>query len=356
MNKFVKTVLIIAGICILIGVVLFICSYKFGNPEIFDDLKNEISEKYNVDVDISPSGISVSKKDGVISNVPGAANIYTVTDNINKIEINWVSGDILIQRGGDKITVEESREDGLELSEGQKMRIVSAGGELKINFDSNNIINIGTGYKKALIVTVPEKIEIDTLYVSSVSADANINGFALTEFESETTSGNVALEDITAKEASFEGTSGDLFVSGCTFDEFESETTSGNVVLEDTSAKEASFDGTSGDIFVSCCSFDEFELDSTSGNLRIDLTGITKEFKAESVSGDLRAVLTSTPHEIEIESTSGEISLGLPANDEVRFDVDSVSGDKKIEHDNIIKAVNVCKISTISGDIEVYGV
>lgn len=318
MNRFIKIVLIIAGICILLGVILSVGAYKFGSDEMIDNIKNAINEKYNVDVDISPSGISFHKKDGVTSNIPGAANVYTVTDNINKIEVNWISGDILIQRGGDKITVEEAREDGLELKENQKMRISSAGGELKIDFNAKNIINIGVSYGKALIVTVPKEIEIDSLYVSSVSADAYIYGFALTEFEANTTSGYIELED--------------------------------------TSAKEASFDGTSGDIFVFCCSFDEFELDSTSGSVKIDSTGITNKFKTDSVSGDLRAVLTNTPHEIEIESTSGEISLGLPANDEVYFDIDSVSGDKKIEHDNIIKAANVCKIQTISGDIEVYGV
>ncbi len=317
MTRFIKITLIVAGALILLGAIASVAAYRLGGYKLFDDIENAVEEKYDVDVDIGLSGISVIKNR--FGDIPASeSDIYTVSDKIDKIEIDWGSGDIKVLRGGDEITVEEYRPDGKAIENSDKLQLRQNGGELEIAFGKTALhLDFTINHSKNLVVTIPADMDIKDIFVDSVSADIHISGFALSELSGDTTSGNIEISDVSA-------------------------------------SSEARFETVSGKINIDKCFFAEADFETTSGSVKITDSDISECLDIETTSGDIGVELTSAPVNIHIESISGDVEIGLPENAEFSFDIDSVSGDTDIDHDNIRKAVNVCKINTVSGDISIH--
>lgn len=214
------------------------------------------------------AGTVSDEGDGTVT-ISGDSQNYTagggnVSAAIDKIEIEWVSGEVNISSGNvQEISFYE--ESSKEQDENHSLHYTIDGGTLKIKYSKpGKTIHISDGDKK-LFVTVPEKINLKELDIENVSSEVKVDfSGLLREFSVETVSGNVtAVLDNAADEVSidsvsadvklripdvgfsmeFEGVSGDFssdfdveirgdfFIHGSGEKSFEADTVSGNVAV-----------------------------------------------------------------------------------------------------------------------------
>lgn len=147
-----------------------------------------------------------------------------------------------------------------------------------------------------------------------------------------TASGDISFRAEVQGKMSLETTSGDIYVEGSSQApayECILSSTSGSVVLKGQSAAALIVNTVSGDILLENCDFDVLTANAVSG-----------EIELENVDTD----------ECYLGTTSGDISAGL--RKAMDFYCSSTSGE--IETPPSVTGGGLCKITTTSGDIEVW--
>lgn len=222
---------------------------------------------------------------------------------VNDIEIQWVSGSITVQPG-DVQNIQFSENSGL--SSDDQMVWSHSGDRLIIQFckPQFNITmfgNISTPAKD-LVITVPRDWFCDELEIDSVSAQINVS-------------------HLSAREADLVNVSGLCKLQDCSITDFNAETISGNVVFN----------------------------------------GQTTTMEINSVSADCTAKLESIPSNVDLESVSGDLTLTLPTECGFTMELDSVSGElisefaTTVKSDRYISGDGSCEITadTVSGDVRI---
>lgn len=176
------------------------------------------------------------------------------SENIDRISIEWVSGDIdIVPYDGDNIVMEETA--GKEITNKNCLRYKVKDGELSIDYTAGKSVvtlgGTGNDMNKNLMVKVPKHLadRLDSLSIDSVSSDITADGFAIDSMYAAIASGNIRLSDMKVK---------------C----FETDMISGNLEAAFAECpRELDIDSTSGDSIV-CLPEDSgftLEFDSATG-------------------------------------------------------------------------------------------
>ena len=311
MTKVTKIVLIIAAVCIVLSVLLFSAAVFLGGG----DLKNGIeTEVFGVNVHMGTDGIYTGNYGNAVT--VNSESVAEIREEIDAIEINWTSGSVNFEFGGENITVCESSTD--EIDPKDCMICTVENGTLRVRYreDRVEIMDIGAMQAKNLTVTIPENLvpDIKNIRVSTTSADVTLGGFKPDSLKIYSTSGCSFVTDITAGTFIFESTSGDLTLENGSFGNLSAATTSGCVMLKETTSDRAGFDVISGDVTAENCTFGKVEAESTSGSFYMSLNSVPTEFDADTTSGDVEIYLPENAEfNLEFDPTSGDLELEFAA-------------------------------------------
>lgn len=153
--------------------------------------------------------------------------------------------------------------------------------------------------------------------------------------------------------------SGDILVEGLHLRELTLENISGDLILESGSSEEVDFDVVSGQ-FISYGEVGSLSGNSISG--KITANDVRNSADVESVSGSIQLTLSETIKGVEVESISGAVDLIFQGQEDLSYDLESVSGSITVETgEGINKGSRSLKrnvnnspsvdVSTVSGSI-----
>ena len=236
------------------------------------------------------------------------ANEYAfLPDQVQDVEIEWVSGSITIEAADtDQILIYET-----EPSE-SKYRMVCKhrNGKLSIEYseNENHLISIGnaSNFEKDLTVRIPRDWNCRSLEISAASANVEANGLTAEEVEIESASGTCDFRDSVVGNLSVETASGDIRYTG-TLHTLDCDAASANIlaVLNNT-PKRIKMDTMSGKVDVTLPEDTGFTL--TMDGLSTDFTSDfeTLEKNGEYICGDgrCRIVLNSLSGDVFIRKVS----------------------------------------------------
>lgn len=237
----------------------------------------------------------------VVSQQSGAIELEP--DQIQNIEIEWVSGDIDIRAGNtDKIRFYEENTSDSKYPMVYKI----SGKTLKIQFSQEEIhfgfgTTINGDIHKDLTIEVPADWICDNLELDVASA-------------------NLTVSDLVIREVDFDGASGTCDFHSCQVGNLDMDTASGDVTF--------------------------------SGSLN------TLDFDAASAS--FTAVLYGVPRSIDMDSMSGDLDITLPADAGFTLSMDAMSSDFRSEFEYsqnrngyYVSGDGACRIDVdaMSGDV-----
>lgn len=226
---------------------------------------------------------------------------YEITESIDSIDLEWVSGAVEICAAeGDAVVLIERSDDGIYDNEALGWRVADR--ELKIRWNSGSIVGSALQGGKELTLCLPAAAW-DELSLDTVSADLTVrDAFACRALSLGTTSAKITAAGLTADELEITSVSGAVEVSGA-FREIDAETVSGDVTLGLTAAPlKADLNSVSGDqtlIVPESCGF-ALHFDSVSGELDSALALTMQNGSYRFGDGAAR---------IEVESVSGDLVL-----------------------------------------------
>ena len=221
---------------------------------------------------------------------------------ISELEIEWVTGKILIQpTDTDQITI---KEDGVSDPK-YAMVLRKRDDTLKIQFCEDNIDGIGITFNtpnitKDLTILVPKDWTLDSLEIDCASATVEVN-------------------DMTIREVDFDGASG-----AC---EFEN------------------------------CTVEEMDIDTASGDIKF--VGSLGMLDCDAASASVYAVLANTPRRLDLDSMSGDLEILLPNDAGFTLSLSAMRSDFTSDFETTLKNGNyVCgdgscriNVDALSGDV-----
>ena len=247
---------------------------------------------------------SLNAADTQLSTVSGAVQI--AVSDIRKIEVDWLSGSVTVQRAdGDSIEFFEDYQG----DEKYRLRYSVENGTLHIQVcQSGTVLNIP---KKALTLSLP-----DELYQ---------------ELKLSVGSAKLTISDVRA-------------------DDLELDSISGDIELARVEASELKIDTTSGSVCGQSLTASELELDSVSGDA--ELEGAFDSVDANTTSGSVTLTSSSLPRKIDADTVTGDVTLTLPKDSAFRYEFDTISGKLKSSlPDAVTGSGATVEIDTTSGDL-----
>ena len=256
---------------------------------------------------ITGCGINTIFYDNADEYVKGAG---VISEEITELEIEWIAGNVEVKfHDADNVVIEE---DGVDVASCPLYHRFKDG-KLSIKYGKSGT-RLNTHFGKELTVRLPRTTLLDSLKISSASADLAITETASRNAEISSASGAVTLNNSSVD--------GKLNVS----------TASGRIMLNDTRVGgKLGASTASGDISVKLMgTCNTIELESTSGRINTTLED-TRDVSVSTVSGLVILRAYVLPNTIEAESVSGGVSVYLPEGEPFSFEADSVSGSVNCE-------------------------
>ena len=215
-------------------------------------------------------------------------------DNIKKIKIDWVAGNVNLRVGsGDEIVFSET--SYRTLTDQQKMRYtVSDSGVLQISF-CDNLDNIFNWF------SVDANMPAKTL---TMEVPASLIGL-LADVEVDSVSANIDLLGVYGAKTELSSVSGEIRCADVSADELDLSSTSGAIVCEN-------------------CAAGSLDIENVSGSIRVE--GEYARIDAETVSGSIALSLATVPDKIDVDGVSGSITVSLPETANFTAKLDTVSG------------------------------
>ncbi len=143
----------------------------------------------------------------------------------------------------------------------------------------------------------------------------------------------------------------------------EVSTVSGDVNLQFASFEKLSVNTVSGDVTTKNVTVDRSSMGSTSGN--IDLRGYSGKLNAQTISGDVDVEYSKITEGATINTTSGSVNVLVPKVESFGINLSSISGDVESDHALVVQKMSekkiiagtdnyehVIDVSTVSGDID----
>ncbi|MCR5501782.1 MAG: DUF4097 domain-containing protein [Lachnospiraceae bacterium] len=262
-----------------------------------------------------------------------------ITDRIEKIDINYMSGDVkLTGSTSDQVTI---RETSLrQLDEKQKVHTWVDGSTLYVRYCASAKNLDLFDLKKNLEITVPSSVRLSDLKTDMSSGDIAFYGIETGNFDVSASSGNVAA-DIAS-------------------DSVNIGTNSGNIELTlEKDCGTVSLSASSGDILAAVKNADKMDASASSGSINIRAESI-RDLKTNNSSGDQNLYFEREPEAADISASSGDVTCNLPGDADLAATLEVSSG--KVTYDLPLSKsgddIYVCgngtnrlKIQTSSGDI-----
>lgn len=220
---------------------------------------------------------------------------------IRELEINWVSGNILIQTAD--VAEIQITESGVANADCE-MQVQTKGEKLSIAFSKGTEKFLGFGLhgelSKDLTITVPQNWECQDLEIDVASAKVDVQNLTVWDLE-------------------FNGASGECNFTDCTVDSLDVNTASGDVYF----------------------------------------TGRLRDFDCEAASASVYAKLSNVPEEMDLETMSGLMDITLPEDAGFTVSMESMKASFTSEFDTTTQGNRYvcgngqCKISveSMSGEV-----
>lgn len=232
------------------------------------------------------------------------------------------------------------------------------GGTLKIIEKDNRkwyqIFDINFGIQDMpLIVEIPED-RWEEININTSSGDILIDEINCQELKTETSSGEIKANNLTAKkEASFDTSSGDIDLSEILSESISIDTSSGETHISDISnssniniesssgdisiknsvlANQLAINTSSGETELSNISANNMNIESSSGDIEFSRADAS-DYKVDTSSGDVFGTIKGDNNTVSFitETSSGDVSIPNPSKGEKAFSASTLSGDIEIE-------------------------
>jgi lia operon protein LiaG len=252
-------------------------------------------------------------------------NSVAVSDGVDQIEIDVDSSNTVI--------IPENRDDVKATLDGKgKLKVSARGDEVKVEVKRKWFEWMSFNHKSDLVVYIPEKFDRE-IEINIGSGNLELKGesssepIVLERLETDMSSGNLELANITAAQFVHNGSSGTLSADSLTTEDGEVDISSGDVTLSDYS-----------------------------GPLKGDLSSGRMDVGLKELNGDIRFDLSSGQVDLDLpddaeftlkgEASSGNISCDFPLSDQTvdDGDISGTHGSGKYQVD----------VSVSSGDVRVY--
>lgn len=306
MNKVTKVLLITAGSCIVVGLLLGTVAYGAAKKNGFEAFKTT-REKVTTDITDSFSNIEVLEvSDDIVIRPSEDGNVKIIT---------WESEDQYhdIKVDDDTLKIEFKEKAGLHF------------GDFEFDTNSSNdpeygmtIIYLPEGEYEDISITatsseiaVPENYTFNDVTVTSVSGNISCSAVATGLVKMNSTSGEISDLNIDGISANIDTVSGNIGMTSCDVTgSIEINTTSGDINLTDISTSSASINVVSGDITLNNFESGLTDIDSTSGDVTGSLTGSYK-ISTDTVSGDINVTCNNNTDgaPFNVDTVSGDITL-----------------------------------------------
>ena len=231
--------------------------------------------------------------------------------DVSSIKIAWIAGHVTVRpHDADIILIKELAQRELNEDETLSWRV------------SDGNLVIGFLEKSAFRFRMPSKrLEV---YIPSDMGDR------LGILEITSTSGGIAVSDISPKVFQSEMTSGNINITRVQSESITIRTTSGRIDVEESKSRTVDSRATSGRQRVSGA-FGDVHLSGTSGSITLENESVASTVKTSLTSGTQN--LSGSFSGVEVKSTSGSISISSAAVPE-DLSVSNTSGSVKIEIPN----------------------
>ena len=326
MNKGSRTTLLVAVLCILVGIAIIAVAIAL-TPGGFGKIWSDALDKDNWG-SLSNIGVEIPGGSKNWKNAYSPDGKYTVTESVSGIDIDWLAGKVTVKPySGNDIVFSETAEK--EITEDTALGWGIKDGVLNIQYLKKNSASLGSGDPvKTLEVLVPQKLaeNLRALDVDAASGDIYVSDMKVEKLDSDAASGNISLTNIAAKDLDVDTASGDVFLSGVTVDgTIEIDTASGDAEVSG-SADKVDIDTSSGSVKAPDLAAEELKVNTGSGDM--SLCGAFEKINIDTASGVVYAELTEFPGDINIDGASGNVTLAIPpSGGGFTLDFDSGSGD-----------------------------
>ncbi|RFB12063.1 hypothetical protein DZB84_19920 [Bacillus sp. HNG] len=244
------------------------------------------------------SSVDVNEKQEVSSK--GVSNI--IIDSA--VDVN------VIPAKKDQIEVEFSGKVGKKSKALYKLNIDEVGDSVEITMEKKNKFQfmMFNFTRVSLNVEVPEKM-YDLIQMNASSGDIAVEEIDAKEMTIETQSGDIEIMNSMIKGSlNLEASSGDVRVKDTTGNVIDIQTSSGDITATNNKAKEIELLTSSGDIESNNQTSKKMNINTSSGDIIIDAEEITGDISMEASSGDIDVSLVQIPDALEVDfkSSSGD--------------------------------------------------
>lgn len=307
MNRNLKIIRLILWIIIAITL-LFILIYNIS-------YKNKIG--FNINFNGKEfSNMTVQKEESM--SLDGCSNIK-IDFSSEEIKLTTVDDEDL------KIIQESSK----ELSDNEKFTMTKTGDTITVQKNSTTHIGFfqDNGFQR-IQVFLPKKYT-KALTITSASGDINIaSQLSLSDIECDASSGEINLSDNIqiGNKAFFKSTSGDINLKGLSAKESSFNASSGHINLAGTNISEKSeIKTTSGDIKLNELDGD-YTIEASSGQIKVKSL-LSGSGTIESTSGDIDVIYKGINDYSNIKCSSGTVHAHVDKNINFEFEGKCSSGD-----------------------------
>lgn len=299
MSSAKKTALTVAGICVALGILVFIIGavmigfdFKVLGKMDFEDKTHNMTEDFS---DIEISGIECDIRFELSTD--GQCRVVTTDSQKILTSVETENGTLTVTRTDARAWYER--------------------------------IGIWYGEDLAITVYLPQK-EYGKLYIKSVSGDIDVPyGFTFQTAEVLSTSGDISFEAVTNNGLTVKTTSGDLEAKNATGGTVAVKAVSGDIILSKISAEELTVETTSGDIELrSVLTKGKTDIQAVSGDVELNSSD-AGSFYVKTVSGSVGGSILS-PKNFITKTTSGDFSIPASDTSAGAFEVTTTSGDVRI--------------------------
>lgn len=295
MRKSVLIALIVAIVCMILGVVL-----------------------------AGAALVSVGFRFENLSTVELTHGELTVTEDFSSIDIDSLSADVRVKLSEDDVCrIEYATRGGLF------QRVTD--GTLCVETErADSIVYIGIGSVSEYVTLYLPRDTYESLTIHTTSGDI----YVFPTFDA-------------VKNAEISSASGDISFIGTVSETLRADSASGDILIREPNAKSVHVKATSGDVTLSAVYAETVSVKTTSGEVELESVTAKEILTVSTNSGDIN--LYCDAGEIYLESTSGDIEGSICSAK--HYIVDTTSGSVRIPP--IDQNAGVCEIHTTSGDIEI---
>ncbi len=336
-----KKLLIFSILCIAAGLLCLLFSGVRGSDDLWLAMDRigavERQEKKSVDVTEPFTGLSVQEGSADVQLLPsedGGCRVVYGESEFSRCRVDVENGTLTVVRE----TKDRARsglfsfEDTLPVSiylpagDYEALSVTTASGDVKAS--------ARLGFAEAAIHTGSGDIRLEDLSAK----DLNLSS----------TSGDIRLEDLEAETLSAKTGSGKVKLRGCSAASLKLESSSGDLTVKESScAGDGQLRTGSGDIELEDSSFRALDLSTTSGEATLSKTACSGSVKAETGSGNIR-LHRAAAASFDLRSASGDVKGSVSGS--MDFLVETTSGSVRTRGG--VRGAAECRVKTGSGDVD----